>query len=240
MAISCGTMRVSQLPCQANVEAASDENPHLPGLLCEPCQEHFRQQSKTCERPASSVIRVTPTTPCWRSHLYGLQSTGPTYGFSMRPLCIQPDPCLNRPVVGLTLMAFLLASIGYPLWSGGEGKDLSQPFPCMYRQCGCRNAQQCWGGCCCFSNKQKLAWAKANGVKPPQFVAAAAEQEASQPAKAKCCATKKSGACQATAAPMDQEASSLTAVIEAVTCMSRSGSHSARSMSFARTCGNLS
>jgi hypothetical protein len=126
-----------------------------------------------------------------------------------------------RPIAAITLGAFLLASIGYPLWSNGEAKDLSQPFPCMYRHCGCRNAQQCWRGCCCFSNKQKLAWAEANGVTPPPYVAAAAEKENSHLAKASCCATKKSGSCQAVAAPVDQEGFSLTAVIEAVTCMSQ-------------------
>jgi len=139
----------------------------------------------------------------------------------MRPLCITPDARLRRPIAGLTLAAFLLATIGYPLWSAGEGKDLSQPFPCMYRQCGCRNAQQCWRGCCCFSNKQKLAWAKANNVTPPQYVAAAAEREASHPAKASCCATKKSGSCHAVAALVPEAGFSLTAVIEAVTCMSQ-------------------
>jgi hypothetical protein len=139
----------------------------------------------------------------------------------MRSLCITPDARLNRPIAGLTLAAFLLASVGYPLRSDGEGKDLSQPFPCMYRQCGCRNAQQCWRGCCCFSNKQKLAWAKANNVTPPQFVAAAAEREAGQRAKASCCAVKKSGSCYSAVSPVAQEGFSLTAVIEAVTCMSQ-------------------
>jgi hypothetical protein len=125
-----------------------------------------------------------------------------------------------RPVAAITLGAFLLASIGYPLWSGGEGKDLSQPFPCMYRHCGCRNAQQCWRGCCCFSNKQKLAWAKANGVTPPQYVAAAAERETTKPAKASCCSTKKSDSCHVAVAQPAQDELSLTAVIEALTCMS--------------------
>jgi hypothetical protein len=126
-----------------------------------------------------------------------------------------------RPIAAITLGAFLLASVGYPLWSDGEGKDLSQPFPCMYRHCGCRNAQQCWRGCCCFSNKQKLEWAEANNVTPPPYVAAAAERETSQPPKASCCSTKKSGSCHSAAAPAAEEVLSLTAAIEALTCMSQ-------------------
>jgi hypothetical protein len=69
----------------------------------------------------------------------------------------------------------------------------------MHRQCGCRTAQQCWRGCCCFTNRQKLAWAKQNGVKAPEFVAVAAKREQKK-AVASCCSTKKVGvsalACQ--------------------------------------------
>lgn len=122
-----------------------------------------------------------------------------------------------RPVAALTLSAFLLASVGYPVWSSGGSKDLSQPFPCMYRQCGCRNADQCWRGCCCFSNKQKLAWASANSVTPPQHVVAGAQRETAGTAKASCCASKNSGSCEKPAAA--RAGVELTAVIEALTCM---------------------
>ena len=58
------------------------------------------------------------------------------------------------------------------------GKDTSAPFPCQTRACGCQSAKQCWKKCCCFTNAQKVAWAKANRVKLPTFVVAAAKREA--------------------------------------------------------------
>jgi hypothetical protein len=75
-----------------------------------------------------------------------------------------------------------------------SSKDCSVPFPCQHRTCGCRSAQQCWKKCCCFTNSQKLAWAKANRVQAPAFVVAAAQREASaEPAGnagETCCTTK--------------------------------------------------
>ncbi len=56
-------------------------------------------------------------------------------------------------------------------------KDTSEPFPCMNRPCGCLSADQCWKKCCCFTNEQKVAWAKANDVKIPEFVIVAAKAE---------------------------------------------------------------
>lgn len=46
-------------------------------------------------------------------------------------------------------------------------KDLTLPFPCQSKGCGCRDAEQCWASCCCHSDAEKLAWAAANGVQPP-------------------------------------------------------------------------
>ena len=59
------------------------------------------------------------------------------------------------------------------------GKDTSAPFPCQARACGCRSAKQCWKKCCCFTDTQKVAWAKANRVTLPAFVVAAAKRESS-------------------------------------------------------------
>ncbi len=58
-----------------------------------------------------------------------------------------------------------------------NGKDLSDPFPCQSRRCGCKSAKQCWKKCCCFTDTQKVAWAKANRVTLPAFVVAAAKRE---------------------------------------------------------------
>lgn len=59
-------------------------------------------------------------------------------------------------------------------------KDRSTPYPCMNRPCGCASADQCWKQCCCFTNQQKVAWAKANNVELPEFVVAAANREAKE------------------------------------------------------------
>jgi len=48
-------------------------------------------------------------------------------------------------------------------------KDLSIPFPCQNNGCGCKDAVQCWSSCGCFSDQEKIAWAKANAVEPPEW-----------------------------------------------------------------------
>lgn len=62
-------------------------------------------------------------------------------------------------------------------------KDLSAPFPCQHRPCGCRSAEQCWKQCCCYSNAQKVAWARAHGVTVPDFVLTAASDELRKPTR---------------------------------------------------------
>ena len=76
-----------------------------------------------------------------------------------------------------------------PLRQNLQEKDSSEPFPCQNRPCGCRSAEQCWKKCCCFNNAQKVAWAKANKVKVPDFVLAAAQKEflTCEVAKSTCC-----------------------------------------------------
>lgn len=87
------------------------------------------------------------------------------------------------------LFAVFAAIVPLPVGSRPE-KDRSQPFPCQNRPCGCRSADQCWKKCCCFTNAQKVAWAKANRVKPPEFVVVAADHETSKvTCKAKSCCT---------------------------------------------------
>ena len=68
-------------------------------------------------------------------------------------------------MVGLSM---LLCNTWLPLPVVIE-KDLSIPFPCQSKGCGCKNAQQCWENCCCYSDSEKLAWAAKHGVKPPSW-----------------------------------------------------------------------
>lgn len=101
-------------------------------------------------------------------------------------------------------VAFVVCAVLLPMpfssWSpSGVEKDLSQPFPCQNRPCGCRSAEQCWKKCCCFTNSQKVAWAKANSVQLPDYVVAAAKQETKSPKKAcALCSTSKASRSKAT------------------------------------------
>ena len=72
----------------------------------------------------------------------------------------------------LALIAICCGSVPIPLGIlYRDAKDLSQPFPCQHCGCGCKNAEQCWISCCCFTPSEKLAWAKRNGVTPPAYAA---------------------------------------------------------------------
>lgn len=85
----------------------------------------------------------------------------------------------QRRLISLAVIVSVCAAI-FPLpisWPSTSAKDLSQPFPCQNRPCGCRSADQCWKKCCCFTNSQKVAWAKARQVRVPEFVIAAARTE---------------------------------------------------------------
>lgn len=89
---------------------------------------------------------------------------------------------MQRGVGLLLLMSLCLAQVPLPGPAGDVvDKDRTAPFPCQDHPCGCRSAKQCWKNCCCFSNKQKLAWAETHGVSPPDFVVIAATQEADRP-----------------------------------------------------------
>lgn len=59
----------------------------------------------------------------------------------------------------------------------------------MNRPCGCDSAEQCWRSCCCFTNQQKVVWAKKHSVSLPSYVVDAAKKEslASDPAKKTSC-----------------------------------------------------
>lgn len=63
-------------------------------------------------------------------------------------------------------------------------REAGQPsaYPCQHHRCGCRSAEQCWRSCCCFTDAQKLAWARARNVEPPEFVVVAARLSVAEPA----------------------------------------------------------
>ena len=78
-------------------------------------------------------------------------------------------------LLGICAMVLPLPIAALP--QNAQEKDSSEPFPCQNRPCGCRSAEQCWKKCCCFDNSQKIAWAKANNVKVPNYVLVAAKKE---------------------------------------------------------------
>ena len=99
----------------------------------------------------------------------------------------------QRRLISLAVLVSVCAAL-FPLpvgWQSKSAKDRSQPFPCQNRPCGCRTADQCWKKCCCFTNSQKLAWAKVHQVRLPEFVVVAAAKECSlaERSTARCCRT---------------------------------------------------
>ena len=105
-------------------------------------------------------------------------------------------------LVSLSVLVGIFCSIA-PLAVGQQCvKDLSEPFPCQHRACGCRSASQCWKRCCCFSAAQKLAWARINQVRLPDSVVASAkaEEPPQKPQSSGCCHKASSGK-KGTAAP---------------------------------------
>ena len=101
-------------------------------------------------------------------------------------------------MIGLSL---LLCNTWLPLPVVIE-KDISTPFPCQAKGCGCQNANQCWENCCCHTDSEKLAWAAKHGVEPPSWFMermqdsdldnSVTKSESSAAAGCCCCSKKKS------------------------------------------------
>ena len=75
---------------------------------------------------------------------------------------------------------FLAVAVGLPLevrLPATKVVDASEAerFPCETCPCGCATADHCWKKCCCHSLAARLAWARREGVRPPQYAIAAAE-----------------------------------------------------------------
>jgi hypothetical protein len=102
---------------------------------------------------------------------------------------------LPRSLAILALLGQCVATVGIPV-PVAAAKPSSIPYPCQGKQCGCRTSEACWAGaCCCFSMKEKLAWAELHGVNAPSHSRAIAEAEAEPEhdccAKAKACCPPK-------------------------------------------------
>lgn len=101
---------------------------------------------------------------------------------------------LNRTAAWLLIVQQALVGAALPC-PAAPAKHSAERFPCENCSCGCGTAEQCWRNCCCYTQRQKVAWAREHNVVVPAFVAAVADQEAaaakpSKPAKCPHCATK--------------------------------------------------
>lgn len=68
------------------------------------------------------------------------------------------------------LVVYVIAATGVPLPVPGEKPSAGgERFPCEQSACGCMTAEQCWTKCCCRSLAGNLAWARDQGVRPPEF-----------------------------------------------------------------------
>jgi hypothetical protein len=96
----------------------------------------------------------------------------------------------RRLVSGVALVAYLLATVGFPLPMPAN-QDTRTPFPCQGHACGCLSAEQCWQNCCCFSPAERLAWADQHQVTIPAELRADLERAATDEFQgSSCCRAK--------------------------------------------------
>lgn len=74
----------------------------------------------------------------------------------------------RRRIAMLLLIAFTAAATGVPLPVPRLASRLQERFPCENCGCGCHSATVCWTNCCCHTMADRLAWARREGVRPPQ------------------------------------------------------------------------
>jgi hypothetical protein len=88
-----------------------------------------------------------------------------------RRSCFWPS---RQQIIAIVLLVVSVAvhlPLPHSVSPGKVKKDLSRPFPCQDRPCGCLSAEHCKKKCCCFTADQKLAWARSHGVDPEEVVA---------------------------------------------------------------------
>ena len=106
----------------------------------------------------------------------------------------------TQRAVAAILCALVLAAS----WNIPFGKRSAERFPCESCACGCADAFECWTNCCCHTEAERVAWAKANGVEPPAWFhphAATAEASAEPTALPPCCAGRAAESASTAKAP---------------------------------------
>lgn len=113
-------------------------------------------------------------------------------------------PCRHRAAAVVAVVAQLFAAVGLPLPALGASsaaKRAGASFPCQNHPCGCLTAEACWAGaCCCYTMREKVAWAAARKINPPAHAVQLAEAEECPEAACPNC-PKKPAACCAGDAP---------------------------------------
>jgi hypothetical protein len=119
----------------------------------------------------------------------------------LRRLLARLKPGRRTLAAGLAVL-HLVACGGLPVPTPKNPAGV--PFPCAGRACGCATAEACWAGaCCCFTAREKLAWAVGHDFTPPaHFLRAVEREERAESDAADCpsCAAKKA-CCAKPAAP---------------------------------------
>jgi hypothetical protein len=126
---------------------------------------------------------------------------------------------LKRVIAGF--LALWLVMLQLPIAIPGLGsneKDLSIPFPCMHRACGCRSAAQCWKSCCCTTKAERVAFAEEHGIAIPEDVQESMVDVA--PAKRACCSThaKQSNPSPETKSDREESSGDFVVLISAMRC----------------------
>ncbi|QDU54248.1 hypothetical protein [Aeoliella mucimassa] len=83
----------------------------------------------------------------------------------------------RRFIAALLLTAFAVAAVGVPLDLPRIAKRTIERYPCENCSCGCDSALVCWTNCCCHTLAERLAWARNEGVRPPEFALALAREQ---------------------------------------------------------------
>ena len=99
-----------------------------------------------------------------------------------------PSCSLARMAGWSLLLCMGVGIVGIPLPEPKVLRD-SVKFPCMDCPCGCHTATQCWDQCCCYTDSQKVAWARSHGVQPPDFLLARCALAAEDPSPTNGCST---------------------------------------------------
>jgi hypothetical protein len=114
-------------------------------------------------------------------------------------------------IAAATLAAVAACAVGVPQ-PAVVSKSHAERFPCENHACGCADAESCWRDCCCFTDREKLAWAERVGVTPPAFVAAAARKESGELCRAesptggaKSCCSRQASCCSSSGAGGESE-----------------------------------